>query len=85
MSHRRPGRRDREYRTRKIVFRAEWHYGGRLAVLVEVTRQGELLLTVPHPERVGSVGREIAADWLREYAPRLTHDERFSTLWERSA
>lgn len=81
MGKRGRNRRNRERKSKSTIFRAEWHFAGRLAVVVEITRRGEVQLTVPHPERVGCVGREIAADWLAEFLTRLSHEERYAILW----
>ncbi len=75
------GGRYREPRSRPAVARWEWHYAGRVAVVVEVTRRGAVLVTVPHPERVSSVGREMGAFWANELMPRLSNDEVYAVLW----
>lgn len=75
------GKRNRERSSSRTVQRWEWRYAGRLAVVVEVTRRGAVLVTVPHPERVSSVGREMGAFWAQEMMPRLSNDEIYSLLW----
>ncbi len=76
-------RKDRGHKVpRRVVLQVEWHYEGRLAIIVEVTRHGNVEITIPHPERVDKVGREIAAAWLVDLLPRLSHDERYALLFE---
>lgn len=76
-------KRNRERSDKRTVLRAEWWYRGRGVVLVEVMRRGDVLVTAKVPAfRVDRVSRELAAEWLREYMPRLTHDERYAILWE---
>lgn len=67
--------------SRAPVARWEWHFAGRLALVVEQKPSGDLDITIPHPERVSPAGREAAAYWLAEMLPRLTHDERYALLW----
>jgi len=79
---RRRGKRNRERKSRRIVFRTVWHFGGRPAVLVQIDRRGVVLWQVKgDPRRVGAVDREIAANLLGEFLPRLSHDERYALLW----
>lgn len=75
-------RRDREYRARKSVVRAVWQWDGRVVVVLEVTRRGKPLITTTNVFRVGGVGRLLAVEWLAEYLPKTTPDERYSLLWE---
>lgn len=82
MRRSRRGKRNRERKTRRIVVRSEWWLCGRKVVTVEVRDRGEVWVTVRGgPRRVHPEDRERAADYLREFLPRLTHDERYAILW----
>lgn len=78
---RRHGRRNRERQERRVPLRYEWWHRGRPVVVVEVDRRGtDVTVRVPS-WRVDRVARELAADWLKDHMPRLTHDERYALLW----
>jgi hypothetical protein len=64
-----------------VVLRGEWRQDGRVVALVEVLALGPPRVTVRKPERIAPADRERIADWLAEYLPRLTHDERYALLW----
>ncbi len=82
MRHRRGGKRNRERKTRRVVLRAEWHYRGRAVVVVEINRRGQVDVTTRVAFwRVDRVARELAANWLADYLPKLDHESRFSILW----
>lgn len=62
--------------------RFEWWYRGRAVVVVEFQEKGVPAVTVKvGRDRVHPTDREKAADWLKEFFPRLTHDERYAVLW----
>lgn len=68
----------------RAVFVAQWWYRGRAVVVVEFREAGSPDVTVRvGPDRVDAVSREKAAHWLREYLPRLSHDEAYARLWTR--
>lgn len=81
MGKRRHGQRRRESRDRKVMVEATWFFESMPAVIVRILRNGMCDVTIPDAARVGSVGREIAADWIKEYIPRLSHDDRYELLW----
>lgn len=62
--------------------RFEWWFRGRAVVVVQFVRKGSPEVTVKvGRDRVDAASREKAADWLKEYYPRLSHDERYAVLW----
>lgn len=68
---------------RRVVLRAEWRDRNRVVVVVEVMRCGEPVVTVKvGRDCVNPANREAAADWLKDFLPRLSHDERYAILWE---
>jgi len=70
--------------SRRQVFRAEWSYEGYPAVVFEVDCWGRpVVTTYVGKNQVEPVSRELAAHWLGEFLPRLSHDERYSLIWER--
>lgn len=79
--HHHNGKRNRERRSRAPVARWEWHWAGRIAVVVEQNGRGEVTAVAPHSERVSGAGKMQAADWLGEFLPRLTIRERYAILW----
>lgn len=81
MSSPRRNHRNRERKDKRILIRAEWWHKGRAVVVVEVTRVGPVITVRVPFWRVGEAEREAAAFWLREYLPRLSHDERYAMLW----
>lgn len=83
MTPRKGKRRRREPRDKRTVLRAEWRYRGRPVVVVEVSRRGVRTVERLVPRyRVDEVSRELAAVWLDEYVPGLTHEERYVLLWQ---
>jgi hypothetical protein len=85
MGRRRGGRRNRERQSRRTIFRAEWWHRGRAVVVFEIDRRGRRTVEVLVPRfRVHEVAREYAADWLKEYFGKLTHEERYALLWQTS-
>jgi hypothetical protein len=79
----RRNRRNRERRSRVVVTGEIW-LSGRRAVEIEVTKKGTLHLTVLLDGRsVSGADKMRAADSLRDYLPRLTHEQRYQLLWGR--
>ncbi len=79
----RNGRRNRERRSRRPVVEGLWYWDARAEIKARLTARGHLEWVVFDAGRVGSVGREYAANWLREhFAPQLSHDTCYSLLWE---
>lgn len=78
----RDGKRNRERQSKRIVTRWEWHHKGRAVVVVEMTSQGQPLITVTVPFwRVDGASRESAAWWLNQLLPRLDHESCYQRLW----
>lgn len=71
----------RRNRKRRVVLRAEYRQRGRVVVVVEILAQSPPTVEVRKPERVTPADRERIADWLGDYLPRLSHDERYTLLW----
>ncbi len=66
---------------RKLI-RHEWHYRGRAVVVVDTYDTGPPTVTVRvGKDRIHPTDREKAADWLGEFMPRLSHDERYALLF----
>lgn len=79
---RRKGKRNRERQARPKLLKVEWWYKGRTVVVFEIDQRGFHHVTTKVPKwRVNEVYRELAAEWLRQYMPKLTHDERYYLIW----
>lgn len=75
-------RRNRERRNRRTVYETEWCCDGRVAIKLKIRQNGEVLVRVlAHAHEVAAGDRERAAEWLSEFFPRLTHDQRYEILW----
>lgn len=79
---RRRGKRNRERKSKRTICYAEWWFGGRKAITVEVDKRGNVWTCVHGDKcRISPSDREWAAHLLKEYLPRLTHDERYAILF----
>ena len=66
----------------RLLLKAQWCKNGRTVAVVDVWDSGVPSLTVRvGRDQISPVDRERLADWLKDYFPRLSHDERYAMLW----
>lgn len=61
--------------------RGSYLLGGGEKVTAMRTRAGAIKVIAPFARLVDPADRERAADWLREWFPDHTHDERYRIIW----
>lgn len=59
-----------------------WVYQGLTCVKVELEMDGPVVTVYRLRDAVDPVERERIADWLKEWLPGKTNDERYGLLWE---
>lgn len=80
---RRPGKRNRERKSRHPVLEMRWGWNGREQLLAKTAANGTVSYVIYDVDRVDKVGREHAANWMREhFLPDLTHDQCYEFLWK---
>jgi hypothetical protein len=72
----RPGNKGRGNPTYRLSCR------GLMLVKVEETAVGPEVTVYARTEMVRPADREMAADWLKQFLPNMTHDERYDAIWE---
>lgn len=54
---------------------------GRIIVEIVKTQHGWMVTKRAKRDQVRGVTREMAADWIRDRFPDMTHDERYALIW----
>lgn len=68
-------------RSRRVVESVEWVLNGGAVIRGEIDWRGVFTATVSNPGSASPADREMVADWAKEIAPGLTHDERYRVVW----
>ncbi len=79
---RKKGKRNRDRASNPPAARGVWVWDQRAEMKALLTSRGVLRVSVFDAGRVGVVGREYAAAWLREhFVPQLDHESCYLLLW----